>query len=137
MRRVCTRAARANGGSNNGRFGELRVGCSGLPGFLGMNFDTIRALRGERDRNGHQLLVQRGDRSFLKHGLVERPKGLHRLRASFVQLLEVLELRHVEHKIFSSHMYESCSIAYWYQRTLWHHRALASGAAVAKALTDI
>src|SRR5260370_26115475 len=104
---VGNRTARTNGGGNKSRFGELLVGRSGFSRLLGMNFDAIRALRGERDRNGHQLLVQRRDRAFKKNGLVEGPKSLHRLRASFVQLLEVLELGHIEHYFFSCRMYQS------------------------------
>jgi hypothetical protein len=80
---VRDRSACAHGGRHNGRFRELRVGRSSFSRLLGMNFDAIRALRGERDRNCHQLLVQYGDFTFLKHGLVEGLKSLHSLQAVY------------------------------------------------------
>jgi hypothetical protein len=68
----------AHGGSHNGRFGQLRVGRSSFSRLLVMNFDAIGALRGERNRNGHQLLIQCGDFTVLKRGLVEGRKSFLR-----------------------------------------------------------
>ena len=61
------------------RLGELLIGSSGLPRFVCVNMNAVRALCGERYRQRHQLLVLARDSPWSQCRFVEFPKCFENL----------------------------------------------------------
>src|SRR5580704_19689177 len=78
-------------------FGKLRFGGAGLKRLLLVDFDAIGALRGERHRHRHQLLVLLRDRAVGARRLVEGEEALPSVWRLGAERLQLLHIRHVEH----------------------------------------
>jgi len=85
------RRTRAHRGGDQGGFRQLRVGGTRVTGRLVVQLDAIGTLRGQRDRDGDQLLLLYRQCPSGKHRLIEGPKGLHAVGRIFVQFLQAIE----------------------------------------------
>jgi hypothetical protein len=77
------------------RFGDLRIGCAGLPRFVRVDLDALGALRCERDGERHQFFIFVRNRSVGHGGFVKSPESLHRGRGVRVKNLEFPQITHV------------------------------------------
>src|SRR5208283_1007478 len=87
----------AKGCSDGHHFGDLRIGCPGLPRFPGVDLDAVRALRRKRNGQCHQFLVLDRNRSVGHRGFVKRPESLHCGWGVLVQSLESSQITHAVH----------------------------------------
>ena len=97
VRAVRDRRASAKSRGDQHRLGDFLFRRSGFAGPSRVKLDAIRALRGERDGDRHQLLILRGDRAGSQGGFVERPERLHRLGGVGIEELDLGKMFHFVH----------------------------------------
>jgi hypothetical protein len=98
---VCDGGAGPQGRRTHHGFGHLGIGYASLSRSPRVDLNAVRALRGERNRECHQLFVFDGDRSLGHGGFVESPEGLHPGWSVCIHGLEFPQILHAVHGIAS------------------------------------
>jgi hypothetical protein len=92
MRRVCDRRSGPQRGGDHRGLDDLCFGRARSARIGGMDFNAIRALRSERDRDGNQFLVFHRNCPVGDSRLVEGPERVHDLGREEIHLLKLREI---------------------------------------------